>query len=125
MSVTVSARMGFVVGVPNPLQGHVLLGQLVLYVCPVRLRTSGHRHRLWKQQHLKLLIGQPVRERPGQPGRLGAGQVILYRCTRQLHIASGQPLAVALAVVVPQQISDSSHSNSFLWHRSLLCEKEQ
>ncbi|MDE2833335.1 MAG: hypothetical protein OXM02_02290 [Bacteroidota bacterium] len=89
------------------------------------MRTTDNGCRLWKQQHFKLLIGQPVKEGPGQPGLLGAGKIVAYGLGGQLRVTRREALAVSLAVVITQHVSDSSHSDSFLGTRSLICEKEQ
>ncbi|MDE2731035.1 MAG: hypothetical protein OXM02_04955 [Bacteroidota bacterium] len=77
----------FILKVKTGTDGGSYVGyRLVHAVCPVRLRTTGHRHRLWKQQHFKLLIGQP--------GRLGAGQIVAYGLGGQLRITRREALAI-------------------------------
>ena len=117
LGVAIAVGVGLAVFEPQQLEGHPLSPQLSVHVGEVRHRpgdVGGRRRR--EQQLLEVVVGELLGQRPGQPGRDGAPDVIADGGERELEgepdLAEREPLAEGEA----DDVADLAHGDAGSWH---------
>jgi len=121
LAVSVPIRIVLAVLQPQQGQRHAIALQLLVDILPIRQRNpAGACNFLGIEPRFQLFRGQPLRQRPVQPGCFGVRDVLADRAGRDPAAAGDLPVRQSVFVFQAQNFFDFLHGQTRFRHPILL-----
>ena len=120
------ARIAVALGIAHPMllpqqhEGDARPAQLAMDGQPIRLGLApraGRAAGAGEQQRFQRRFAERRRQRPAEPGRRSARQVVTHGAARYTRAARDRPVAGAALMLQAENLSDTTHRRSLGWHR--------